>query len=126
MDFGTNPYDVAWLALAPLAALASLRVVRPLHVALVVAATALVAWGSGFAALGWLDAQWSSYLAGTQNPSPRLMEQLNADGASATAVLVLGLPVSLIYVLVCFASVRGVRRLKQKRKLRASRSDGAG
>jgi hypothetical protein len=110
MDFGVNPYDIAFFALAPLVALALLRVRRRLYVAIAVAVTAVAGWGLESAASSWLDSAWISLMEQTPNPSPRLLEQFNGDGASKTAALLFGLPVSLAYATICFVVARGARR----------------
>jgi hypothetical protein len=114
MNFGTNPYDVAFLALAPVIAVVSLRLTRRMHIAVAVIITALLCWGLGFASEAWVDAQWVALLDRTTNPSPQLMNQFNSDGASKAALVLFGFPIALAYTVVSFGVVRGVRYLLRR------------
>lgn len=115
MNFGTNPYDVAFLLLAPVIALATLLLKHKWQVVAALVIAAFAGWGLQFAAEGWIDGQWTALFARTLNPSIRFLEQFNADGASKAAVALFGLPVSLLYALMCFGIARVVRRLVRRR-----------
>ena len=110
MNFGTNPYDIAFLAFAPALAFFSLRCRRRSEILLALAVAAVVGWGLGFAGQAWIDAQWDALLERTPNPSTELIEQINSDSASKATLLIFGLPISLAYSAVWFTVIRGVRR----------------
>jgi hypothetical protein len=120
MDFGTNPYDVAFLGLAPAFALASLRIKRLQVVFAVMTITALVGWGLAFASAAWVDRHWLTLLERTPDLSPELVEQYNADGASKSALELFGLPYSFAYSAAWLGLVRGARRLLQRRVRRVA------
>lgn len=111
MNFGTNPCDVAFLALAPLAALISLRFKRRSYVVLALIVVALGGWGLDFASEAWLDAAWFSLMEGTPNPPLKLIEQFNTDAAGKAGVFLLGFPISLVYAAIWFMVVYGIRRV---------------
>jgi hypothetical protein len=120
MDFGTNPYDVAFLGLAPALALASLPLKRRPVVFAVMTITALVGWGLAFASAAWVDRQWIALLERTPDPSLELVEQFNADGASKSALVLFGLPYSFAYSAAWLGLVRGAQRLLQRRPHRVA------
>jgi hypothetical protein len=114
MNFGTNPYDIAFIAWAPAMALMSLGIKRRRFVLLALAVAALAGWGLGFASENWVDNQWAALMERTQSPSPQLIEQFNSDGASKAAVLFLGFPISLIYASIWFVLARTGRYFTRK------------
>ncbi len=118
MNFDIHPYEVAFLALAALAALISLRSKQRLHVVFTLVVVTLVGWGLEFASVAWIDAAWHSLMEHTPNASTQLIEQYNTDAAGKAAVLLFGVPVSLIYAATWFILVHGTRIIF-KRKVHA-------
>jgi hypothetical protein len=111
MNFGTNPYDIAFWIMAPLLATISLRARRRTRVFLALGICALFGWGLGFLANGWIDAQWEHLIDRTPNATPDLINQADSDAASKAAMLLFGLPVSVVYSAAWFGVVHGLRRL---------------
>jgi hypothetical protein len=111
MNFGTNPYDVAFLILAPALAVISFPLERRWQITLVALLAGSFGWMLLFASESWIDAQWIAMMEGNPNPSAALIEQFNTDGASKGAVLLFGFPVSLVYAFLCVLLVHGLRRL---------------
>jgi hypothetical protein len=117
MDFGTNPYDVAFAVVAPIAALLSLRVAHRWVVFL--GASALLDWAFEFGADHWVDAQWAAVAARIPDLSRAAIRQINADGASKSATLLLGFPLALVYGAVWFGITYAVRRIVRSRSKRS-------
>jgi hypothetical protein len=119
MNFGTDPYDVAYLLAAPTAALLSLGLERRWLVFL--AAAAMVGWVLEFGAENWVDAQWMTLIERTPDPSRELIQQFNSDGASKAETLLFGLPIAAVYAAMWFGVIYGARRLIRSRgRLRKS------
>jgi hypothetical protein len=118
MDFGTNPYDVAFLGLAPVLALASLPLKRRPAIFAVLTITALVGWGLAFASEAWVNRQWMALLERTPDPSLELIQQFDADGASKSGLVLFGLPYSFAYSAAWLGLVRGSRRLLHRKSHR--------
>jgi hypothetical protein len=102
------------LTLAPAVALATLRVNRRLALLVAVAVVALAGFWLEFRSEAWSDAQIAARFEAIPNPTSKQLEEFNADGASKTAVLLFGLPISLIYAGLWLLLVRGGGRLLVK------------
>ena len=109
-----NPYDAAFLALAPLAALSSLPLTKRWHLAAAISAVAFAGWSLAFASLDWANAKAAAGFAAIPNPTRAQMEAFSTDAATASAVFLFGLPVSLLYSLMWFSLVRLGRRLMRR------------
>ena len=109
MHFTT--FDVAILAIAPVAAFLSLRLKRVVVWAALGLIAALFGWAVMFA-----SNRWSDHIAAIQfdqlvNPSSADINRYDSDAASKTVTLLFGFPLSLSYVVLWFVLVRGGRRL---------------
>lgn len=114
MNFGINPFDIAFVLLAPAIAVVTTRLRKRSHVFLALALASLSGWGLEFGASAWIDAQWASLMDSTPNPSEQLIQQFNVDGADNTALLLFGLPISFAYASICFGVTLGIWRIHRK------------
>ena len=115
MNFGINPYEVVFVLLSPIAVVFLWRQQNLKILGAVAFGCALVSWLLLFAADAWLDQQWFSLIEKTPNPSEQLIREFNSDGASKTATLILGFPLSLGYFLLCFLVARSAKWFWKKR-----------
>ncbi|KGM38658.1 hypothetical protein JY96_21600 [Aquabacterium sp. NJ1] len=111
MNFGINPFDIAFYLLAPAIAVFTTRLRKRSHVILALALASFSGWGLEFGASAWIDAQWTSLMNHTPNPSEQLIQQFNADSADNAALLLFGLPISFVYASICFGVVLGTWRV---------------
>lgn len=109
MNFGINPYEAGFTLLSPVVAVFLWRKQNLPMLVSVAFGCALVSWLLLFAADIWIDQQWFSLMERTPNPSEELIREFNSDGASKAATLILGLPFSLAYFLLCFLVVRSAQ-----------------
>jgi hypothetical protein len=119
MDFGTNPYDIAFLSVGPAAALLSLRFQNRWLILL--ASAALIGWAFEFRSDHWVDVQWASVMEHTPNPSSELINRADADGASKAATLLIGLPLAAIYAAAWIGAAYGIRQLVKRPTVVAKR-----
>lgn len=115
MNFGINPFDIAFFLLAPTIATVATRIQKRSHVFIALALASFCGWGLAFGASAWIDAQWTSLLERTPNPSEQLIQQFNTDGADKGALLLFGLPISFAYASTWFGVVLGVCRIFRRR-----------
>ncbi len=115
MNFGTNPFDIAFFVLAPAIAVLTTRLRKRSHVLLALALASFCGWGLEFGASAWTDAQWASLMDHTPNPSTQLIQQFNVDSADNAALLLFGLPISFTYASICFGVVWGSWRFYGRR-----------
>jgi hypothetical protein len=111
MNIVASPYDIACLALAPLAAIAALWLKRPWQVLALLFVVAFAGYGLMFAADRWIDQRRAAAMDQIANPTPQQIDQFNTDGASKGALALFGFPLSLGYAGFSFIVVFGVRRV---------------
>jgi hypothetical protein len=116
MFIETNPYLAVYAALPLASAIIHRNVKKPVIVVVFVIGYALLGWLLLFAALSWNDAQWMELMQRTPNPSDKLLEQFQSDGASNAFTLFFGLPVSIIYCSFWWLVLRGLLKLKNRPK----------
>jgi TRAP-type C4-dicarboxylate transport system permease small subunit len=115
MNFGINPFDIAFFLLAPTIAMVATRVQKRSHVFIALALASLCGWGLAFGASAWIDAQWTSLMDRTPNPSEQLIQQFDTDGGDKAALLLFGLPISFAYASTWFGVVLGIYRFLRRR-----------
>jgi hypothetical protein len=109
-----NPYDLGFLALAPISAVASLRLKHRLHVAAAVMAVALGGWGLAFASEAWVDARETALFDSLPAPAASDIKRYSADAATKATTLIFGFPLSLAYATFWFIGIRGGQRLLRR------------
>ena len=114
MELGANPYDVAAIALAPVAAFISLGLRRPWHLALTLLAVGVAGYALMLASTAWADAQLVAMFNAQSNHSQEQIQRFSADGATKSVLFLFGLPLSLLYASRWFALARLVRRIRGK------------
>jgi hypothetical protein len=114
MDFGINPMVVAFVLLSPATAVILLRRMRLSLVLLISLLCVLGSWGTLWGAELWIDARWVELMREGANPSPELVEAFNRDGASKTAILFVGLPLSIAYLVLWVVVAKTLRSLWRK------------
>ncbi len=117
VDFGTNPYDIAFALVGPIAALLSLRF--PHRWVFLLGVAAVLGWALEFGGDHWIDAQWAALAERMPTPSDDMMRQINTDGMSKSATLILGLPLAVVYAGAWFGMTYGVRRILKSRSSRS-------
>ena len=109
-----NPYDLGFLALAPISAVASLRLRRRLYVAAAVIAVALGGWALALASDAWEDARETALFDSIPAPTDSDIKRYSADAATKAATLIFGFPLSLAYATFWFIGIRGGQRLLRR------------
>jgi hypothetical protein len=106
-----NPYDLGFLALAPISALVSLGLKRRRLVVVTIAAVAMAGWALVLASQTWEDARETARFETMSAPTAADVARYNSDSGLKISTLFFGFPLSLAYTTLCFILVRSGQRL---------------
>jgi hypothetical protein len=101
-----NPFYFVFFAIPFITAIAQRKTKGIWHQAALVAGYSVVGWLTLFAANWYADRMLAGWLENLTAPTPEQVDLFNRDGASKSALVLFGLPMSFTYVCVVWLMYR--------------------